>query len=162
MEIRVRGRCERGTEDGQRIDVGCRLPQALLVALALADGRLVPADQLLDQVWPGEGSGDRNRLQVHISRLRKVLGSDRILTRAGGYSLKIPAGGLDAARFGQVAADVRAALRARETAGGGVRGHQFRAWHDRPAGGDAADRDRGPDRGRLDAWRPWPADRRTR
>ena len=67
MEIRVLGPFELAGNDGQLMDVGGHLPQALLVALALAEGRLVSADQLL--------------------------GSDRILTRAGGYSLKIPAGG---------------------------------------------------------------------
>ena len=103
-------------DDGQPMDVGGRLPQALLVALALAEGRPVPADQLLDQVWAGSEFGGRNRLQVHISRLRKMLGSDRILTRAGGYSLAIPGGALDAARFGQLAADGRAALQRQDPA----------------------------------------------
>jgi predicted ATPase/DNA-binding SARP family transcriptional activator len=117
MEIRVLGPFELVGDDGQLMDVGGHLAQALLVALVLAEGRLVPADQLLDQVWPGAGLGDRNRLQVHISRLRKMLGSDLILTRAGGYSLKIPAGALDAARFGQLAADGRAALRRQDAAG---------------------------------------------
>jgi predicted ATPase/DNA-binding SARP family transcriptional activator/tetratricopeptide (TPR) repeat protein len=117
MEIRVLGPFEMVGDDGQLMDVGGHLPQALLVVLALAEGRLVPADQLLDQVWPGAGIADRNRLQVHISRLRKMLGSDRILTRAGGYCLKIPAGGVDAARFGQLATDGRAALRRQDAAG---------------------------------------------
>ncbi len=103
-------------DNGQPMDVGGRLPQALLVALALAEGRPVPADQLLDQVWAGSEFGGRNRLQVHISRLRKMLGSDRILTRAGGYSLAIPGGALDAARFGQLAADGRAALQRQDPA----------------------------------------------
>src|ERR1700730_619558 len=138
MEIRVLGPFEMVTDDGQLIDVGGHLPQALLVALALADGRLVPADQLLDQVWPGEGSGDRNRLQVHISRLRKVLGSDRILTRAGGYSLKIPAGALDAARFDQLAADGRAALQRQDAAEAGRLLRQaLGLWRGRPLAGFA-------------------------
>jgi predicted ATPase/DNA-binding SARP family transcriptional activator len=133
MEIRVLGPFEMVTDDGQLVDVGGHLPQALLVALALAEGRLVPADQLLDQVWPGEGLGDRNRLQVHISRLRKVLGSDRILTRAGGYSLKIPAGALDAARFDQLAADGRAALRRQDAAEAGRLLRQaLGLWRGRP------------------------------
>jgi predicted ATPase/DNA-binding SARP family transcriptional activator/tetratricopeptide (TPR) repeat protein len=116
MEIRLLGPFELVTDDGQLMDVGGHLPQALLVALALAEGHLVPADQLLDQVWPGEGLGDRNRLQVHISRLRKVLGSDRIVTRSGGYSLKIPAGALDAVQFDQLAAGGRAALQRQDAA----------------------------------------------
>jgi predicted ATPase/DNA-binding SARP family transcriptional activator/tetratricopeptide (TPR) repeat protein len=133
MEIRVLGPFEMVGDDGQLMDVGGHLPQALLVALALADGRLVPADQLLDQVWPGEGLGDRNRLQVHISRLRKVLGSDRIVTRAGGYSLELAAGVLDAARFGQLAADGRAALQRQDAAGAGRLLRQaLGLWRGRP------------------------------
>jgi predicted ATPase/DNA-binding SARP family transcriptional activator len=116
MEIRVLGPFELVGDGGQLMDVGGHLSQALLVALALAEGHLVPADQLLDQVWPGAGLGDRNRVQVHISRLRKVLGSDLILTRAGGYSLKIPAGALDAARFDRLAGSGRAALQRRDAA----------------------------------------------
>ena len=119
MEIRVLGPFELVGDDGQPVDVGGHLPQALLVALALAQGRPVPADQLLDQVWPGAGPGDRNRLQVHVSRLRKLLGRDRILTRAGAYSLQLPAGALDAARFGQLAADGHAALRRGDAAAAG-------------------------------------------
>ena len=133
MEIRVLGPFELVGDDGQLVDVGGHLPQALLVALALAEGRLVPADQLLDQVWPGERLGGRNRLQVHISRLRKMLGSDRILTRAGGYSLKIPAGALDATRFGQLAAAGRAALQRQDAAGAGRLLRQaLGLWRGRP------------------------------
>jgi predicted ATPase/DNA-binding SARP family transcriptional activator len=133
MEIRVLGPFELVGDDGQLMDVGGHLPQALLVALALAEGRLVPADQLLDQVWPGERLGNRNRLQVHISRLRKMLGSDRILTRAGGYSLKIPAGALDATRFDQLAAAGRAALQRRDAAEAGRLLRQaLGLWRGRP------------------------------
>ncbi len=55
MEIRVLGPLEVVTDDGQLVDVGGQLPQALLVALALAAGQPVSADQLLDLVWPGQG-----------------------------------------------------------------------------------------------------------
>jgi predicted ATPase/DNA-binding SARP family transcriptional activator/tetratricopeptide (TPR) repeat protein len=119
MQIRILGTFEMVGDDGHLMDVGGHLPQALLIALALADGHLVAADQLLDQVWPGEGRGDRNRLQVHISRLRKIIGSDRILSRAGGYCLRLPAGALDAAQFDQLAARGRAALRRQDAAEAG-------------------------------------------
>ena len=132
MEIRVLGPFELVGDDGQPVDVGGYLPQALLVALALAQGRPVPADQLLDQVWPGAGPGDRNRLQVHVSRLRKLLGRDRILTQAGAYSLQLPAGALDAARFGQLAADGHAALRRGDAAAaGGLLSQALALWRGR-------------------------------
>jgi predicted ATPase/DNA-binding SARP family transcriptional activator len=133
VEIRVLGPFEMVADDGQPMDVGGRLPQALLVALALAEGHPVPADQLLDQVWPGVRSGDRNRVQVHISRLRKLLGSERIITSSGGYGLKIPAGALDAVRFDQLAAAGRAALRRQEAAEAArLLGQALGLWRGRP------------------------------
>ena len=110
MEIRVLGPLEVVGDDGQVVDVGGPRPRALLVALALAGGHHILADQLLDQVWPGEQAMDRNRLQVHISRLRRTLGGDCISTQAGGYALSGRAAALDADDFERLAADGRAAL----------------------------------------------------
>jgi predicted ATPase/DNA-binding SARP family transcriptional activator len=96
------------------MDVGGPRPRALLIALALAGGHPVPADQLLDQVWRGDQAMDRNRLQVHISRLRRTLGGDCISTRAGGYALAVQAGALDADQFESLAAEGRVALHREE------------------------------------------------
>ena len=127
------GPFELAGDDGQLVDVGGPRSQALLAALALAEGRLVPADQLLDQIWPGDGPGDRNRLQVHISRLRKTLGSDRILTRAGGYALQLPAGSLDVTRFGELADAGRAALQRRDAdAAARLLGQALGLWRGQP------------------------------
>ena len=133
MEIRVLGPFELVTGDGQVMDVGGHLARALLVALALAEGHRVPTDQLLDQVWPADVLRGRNRLQVHISRLRKVLGSECILSHAGSYSLNIPAGALDATRFGQLAADGRAALQREDAATASrVLSQALGLWRGRP------------------------------
>jgi predicted ATPase/DNA-binding SARP family transcriptional activator len=110
VELRILGPFEVVDDDGRVVDVGGARPQALLVALALAGGHPVSADQLLDQLWPGADFPDRNRLQVHVSRLRKVLGGNCIVSRAGGYTLE-PPGTLDADRFEDLAARGRAALR---------------------------------------------------
>jgi predicted ATPase/DNA-binding SARP family transcriptional activator len=110
VELRVLGPFELVGDDGRVLDVGGVRPQALLVALALAGGHPVAADQLLDQVWPGEEFPDRNRLQVQISRLRRALGADRISSRGGGYALELPASALDATRFDHLVAEGRAAL----------------------------------------------------
>ena len=62
-----------------------------------------------------------------------MLGSDLILSRAGGYSLKIPAGALDAARFGQLAAAGRAALQRQDAAEAGRLLRQaLGLWRGRP------------------------------
>lgn len=111
MELRILGPFEVIDDDGRVVDVGGARPQALLVALALAGGHPVPADQLLDQLWPDADFPARNRLQVHVSRLRKVLGGECIVTRAGGYALEVPPSALDADRFEDLAARGRAALR---------------------------------------------------
>jgi predicted ATPase/DNA-binding SARP family transcriptional activator/tetratricopeptide (TPR) repeat protein len=133
VEVRVLGPFEVAGDDGEVIDVGGPRPRALLAALALAGGRLVPADQLLDEVWHGEELDGRNRLQVHISRLRRVLGGDRILTKSGGYALQIPAGALDADRFDAMAARGRAALH-REDAAEAARqlGEALGLWRGEP------------------------------
>ena len=72
----------------------------------------MPAERLLDDVWGGEQSPERNRLQVHVSRLRRTLGDDRIVTRGGGYALEMPDDGLDANRFESLVASGRNALEA--------------------------------------------------
>ena len=115
MELRILGPLEVVGDDGRPIDVGGRRPQSVLVALALARGHPVPADQLLDEVWRGERL-DRNRLQTQISRLRRVLGDEHICTRGGGYALEIPAEAVDAARFDQLVTVARAALQAGDVA----------------------------------------------
>ena len=60
----------------------------------------------------------RNNLQVHVSRLRRALGEDRIATRGGGYALDLPRDALDAARFDRLSAEGRAALHAGDADGG--------------------------------------------
>jgi DNA-binding response OmpR family regulator len=47
---------------------------ALLVILSRNKGRVVPREQLLDQVWGLEYYGEARTLDVHISGLRKKLG----------------------------------------------------------------------------------------
>jgi DNA-binding response OmpR family regulator len=48
---------------------------ALLAILSRNKGRVVPREQLLDQVWGLEYYGDGRTLDVHISGLRKKLGA---------------------------------------------------------------------------------------
>ncbi len=57
----------------------------ILAALATQAGELVTKNQLLDAVWPGLVV-EENNLQVHISTLRKLLGTQLIATVPGrGY-----------------------------------------------------------------------------
>ena len=58
---------------GQKIRL-TRKEFALLAILSRNKGRVVPREQLLDQVWGLEYYGEARTLDVHISGLRKKLG----------------------------------------------------------------------------------------
>ena len=90
VELRILGPLEVLDDDGAPVDIGGSRPRTLLIDLALAKGHPVPADQLLEDVWSGERIPARNNLQVHVSRLRRALGEERIATRGGGYALDLP------------------------------------------------------------------------
>jgi DNA-binding SARP family transcriptional activator/pimeloyl-ACP methyl ester carboxylesterase len=84
----------------------------VLATLLVHANRVVPADQLTDELWPGRPS-DRAAasLQVRISGLRKLLApEDRLITMAPGYLLHVRPGELDAGCFEDLAAQGRAAL----------------------------------------------------
>ena len=69
---------------GKPVSVGARALD-LLQALIDQRHRVVPKAELLDQVWPGLVV-EENNLQVQVSSLRKLLGSDVIATVPGvGY-----------------------------------------------------------------------------
>jgi predicted ATPase/DNA-binding SARP family transcriptional activator len=90
--------------------------RTLLVALAIAQGHPVTADQLLEQVWSEERRPARNNLQVHISRLRKALGDERIVSRGGTYALALPPDACDVTRFELLVAEGRTALESGDAA----------------------------------------------
>ncbi|GAA1477178.1 BTAD domain-containing putative transcriptional regulator [Nocardioides aestuarii] len=106
MQLAVLGPVE-VRRDGEALDVGGPKPRALLAALALAEGRAVPVDTLLDLLWGDSPTpGAMTSLQAYVSGLRKVLEPDRarrgsarvLVTVAPGYALRLP-GDVDAAAF---------------------------------------------------------------
>jgi predicted ATPase/DNA-binding winged helix-turn-helix (wHTH) protein len=61
----------------------------IVEALAQAGGQLVTKDDLMERIWPGAIVGD-NTLHVHISAVRKALGSDRgMLKTASGRGYRL-------------------------------------------------------------------------
>jgi TolB-like protein/Flp pilus assembly protein TadD len=75
--------------DGELQSVGPRAFD-VLVALVERAGLLVDKDVLLDRVWPGLVV-EENNLQVQVSALRKILGTNAIATVAGrGYRFALP------------------------------------------------------------------------
>lgn len=75
--------------DGEPASLGARAFD-LLLALVQRRDRMVPKSELLDLVWPGLVV-EENNLQVQVSSLRKILGSQAIATVAGlGYRFTLP------------------------------------------------------------------------
>jgi DNA-binding SARP family transcriptional activator len=95
------------------IPLGGPLQRAVLALLLTRPNEVVSADRLIDELWSGAPPRTAaNTVQYYVSQLRKLLGSDRILTRAPGYAIRVEPGELDLERFERlvVAGDV-AALR---------------------------------------------------
>jgi predicted ATPase/DNA-binding SARP family transcriptional activator len=80
--------------------------RALLARLLLAAGHVVPAERLVDDLWPDEPPETaRHALQVYVSTLRKELGAERIRGESGGYVLALGEDEVDAERFERLAGE---------------------------------------------------------
>ncbi len=99
--------------EGEPVDVAGGRLRALLARLALAAGRPVSVDALVEAVWDGDPPGDRQHaLQSLVSRLRRSLGDGEVIAPApGGYRLALAPEAIDAHRFETLAAAGAAALR---------------------------------------------------
>ncbi|MGO8961995.1 MAG: AAA family ATPase [Streptosporangiaceae bacterium] len=86
LALRVLG--EFGVDGIEPAALGSRKARLALELLALAEGRPVPPDVLFDALW-GDSPPTRpeDQLAVLMSRLRSVLGRERIEHRDGGYLL---------------------------------------------------------------------------
>ena len=96
---------------GTVVDVPGPKRRAVLALLALAQGRAVTADHLLDAIWPGDPpESGRAALQSHVSRLRGHLGAaaSRLQTLDGAYRLALADDELDAARARALSTRARA------------------------------------------------------
>ena len=102
LEVRVAGRPVRVPGARQR---------ALLAALVVQRGHVVPLERLVDEVFgeapPREA---RNALQTYVVRLRQALGAGGavVATRPPGYLLEVPAEAVDAERFTALLGQARA------------------------------------------------------
>ena len=76
------------TVDGTAISLTSTRQRAILAHLALEAGQVVAADRLVDAVWGDDQPADGTAaLHTQVSRLRSLLGPDRIVTREPGYVL---------------------------------------------------------------------------
>jgi DNA-binding SARP family transcriptional activator/pimeloyl-ACP methyl ester carboxylesterase len=140
MEFRILGPLE-VTAGGQSLDVGGARARAVLAMLIVHANRVVPADRLAEELWPGQLPGKAAAsLQVRLSELRKAFRSageaDRLVTRSPGYLLRVAPGELDAARFDALAAQARATLTGGDpSAAAGQLDEALALWHGDPLAG---------------------------
>jgi predicted ATPase/DNA-binding SARP family transcriptional activator len=108
VQIGILGPFEVRTDDGLVADVpGARL-RALLIALALEPGHVVPKATLIDWIWGEHPPSDAaNALQRLVSRLRKALPSGLIEGHTDGYRLQVEPGAVDAVRFERLVGQAR-------------------------------------------------------
>lgn len=113
MDFGVLGTVE-ARKDGVSVSVGGPKQRALLAMLLLARNEAVSKDRLIDALW-GENSPATaaHTLDAYVSRLRKLVGVERLTRSAGGYVLHVEPDELDLDRFERLAAEGRAHLAAR-------------------------------------------------
>ncbi|MBG6091178.1 AfsR/SARP family transcriptional regulator [Actinomadura viridis] len=121
MRIRILGPLEAAVE-GRPLEVGGARLRALLTLLALDAGRMLPAERIIDDLWEDRAPATApNALQSLVSRLRSVIGRERVESRPGAYRLVVPREAVDAHEF-----EARV-LAARRAAGPGARSAELRA-----------------------------------
>jgi hypothetical protein len=89
MQFRVLGALE-VLVDGEPISLGRQKQRTVLARLLLHPNQVVPAEDLIDEVW-GEEPPDtaRKTLQGYVTHLRRALGADRLQWRTPGYVLRL-------------------------------------------------------------------------
>jgi DNA-binding SARP family transcriptional activator len=102
MDFRILGPLE-VDRDGRALKLAGARERAILAILLLHANEIVSTDALIDRVWPSEPPSTAGKaLQVYVSRLRKELGTDVIVTRSPGYLIRVGPDELDLHRFEQL------------------------------------------------------------
>ena len=109
MEFRLLGPLE-VVEHDRLLELGGRKQRALLAVLLLHANDVVSTERLIDELW-GESPPPTvaKSLQGYVSKLRKQIGSGRLVTRTPGYLLQVDGSELDVARFESLVAEARGA-----------------------------------------------------
>jgi YVTN family beta-propeller protein len=108
LEVRV---------NGAAVALGGPKQRALLALLVLHANEVVSRDRLIEGVWGERPPATAPRsLDSYVSRLRKLLGADRIERHAPGYVFRLEPGELDLERFEALLRQGRAAMAAGDAA----------------------------------------------
>jgi DNA-binding SARP family transcriptional activator len=111
VRVGILGSLEVRNDAGILLPVGGARLRALLIRLAVADGRAVSAERLAEDLWDGQGPADAtNAVQALVSRLRGLVGRNAVEFGPAGYLLVVDHDGVDARVFEQQVGAGRRAL----------------------------------------------------
>ena len=111
MQVGILGPLQVRGDAGQPIELGGPRLRALVIRLALDAGQTISAERLCGDLWPADGPADTgNALQALVSRLRHAAGPGIVRHGAGGYTLAVPPGQVDASEFERLVGVARGAL----------------------------------------------------
>jgi YVTN family beta-propeller protein len=116
MQFRLLGPLE-VEDNGRPLVLGSAKQRALLAILLLHANEVVSRDRLIDELWGEQQPASApHSLEVYVSRLRKTLqasgGEQLLVTRAGGYLLRLEPDQLDVTCFERLLEEGRRALAA--------------------------------------------------
>src|SRR3954451_8636242 len=107
MDFRILGPLE-VSDGGRAVALGGGKQRSLLAILLQQPNAVVSTDHLLAELWGDAppASADKS-IHVYVSRLRKELGPDRLITRPPGYALRVDPSELDLVKFERLRAEGR-------------------------------------------------------
>ena len=109
MDFRLLGPLEVVGDDGA-LALGGTKQRSVLAMLLLHANQVVSTDRLIDSLWGASPPFTCTKtIQVYVSRLRKAIGDNRLVTHAPGYVLYVDQAELDLARFEQLVIEARRA-----------------------------------------------------
>jgi DNA-binding SARP family transcriptional activator len=106
--------------DGVDVDLGTPRQRAIVAALALSEGLVVPVGTLVERVWGDDPpAAVMGTLQSYVGGLRRALEPDRrpreeatvLVTEHDGYALRVPRSGRDDAALADASGRARELLR---------------------------------------------------
>ena len=111
MEVGLLGPLDVRDDRGQPVALTGFRQRTLLALLALRPRVVTAAERLIEDLWAEKDLRQpANALQVVVFKVRRTLGTDRIVTRPPGYLLDVADDDVDAHRFERLVGEGRAAL----------------------------------------------------
>jgi DNA-binding SARP family transcriptional activator len=107
MEFRVLGPLD-VRRDGRSIDLRGSKRRTVLAIFLLHANEVVRTDRLIEELWGEDRPANASAaLHNHVSRLRKDLGDDVLVTKPWGYVLRTDPEGIDLRRFERLVAEAK-------------------------------------------------------